>query len=110
MNGYECDLCGACCKTFPIFASEEDARREPRIERESKRLADHLAAPTWRFQLYPLPFLEQCCFLDAEKKCDIYASRPDTCRTFAAGDAQCQEARRRQGLSPLPPSPTPKVS
>jgi len=30
--------------------------------------------------------------------CTIYADRPTTCRDFAAGSANCVEARRRVGL------------
>jgi Fe-S-cluster containining protein len=98
---YECDGCGACCRTFPIFASGADARREPRIAVEAIRLPGHLATPEWAYQLYPLPFLEACAFLDGECRCTIYAQRPDVCRAFTPGSAQCQEARSRQGLAPL---------
>ena len=100
-DGYECDGCGACCRTFPIFASGADALREPRIDVEAIRLPGHLATSEWSFQLFPLPFLESCGFLDPQCRCTIYASRPDVCRSFTAGDEQCQEARSRQGLPPL---------
>jgi Fe-S-cluster containining protein len=98
---YECDGCGACCHTYPIFAAESDAHREPRITAEGKRLAPWLEMPQWRYQLFPLPFHTTCCFLDTEKRCSIYATRPDVCRQFAAGSDQCQEARARAGLPPL---------
>ena len=103
---YECDLCGACCRTWRILVSEEDARREPRIRAESKELHEHQATVLWRFQLFPLPFHESCCFLDVvhENRCDIYATRPRVCRDFAAGSQRCQEARKEQGLGPLPPA------
>src|SRR5262249_33577149 len=38
MADYECDGCGACCRTFPIFASSADAAREPRIAAEGRKL------------------------------------------------------------------------
>lgn len=101
---YECDGCGACCRTFPIFASGEDAGREPRVAVEGKELAPHLQAPAWRFQLYPLPFHERCCFLDEQQRCAIYPTRPQVCHDFAAGSEQCQEARRRAELPPLQPA------
>jgi Fe-S-cluster containining protein len=104
MLQFECDGCGACCRTFPIFASEADASREPRIGLEGKELAPHLQTPTWRFQLFPLPFHETCCFLDGDNRCLIYSTRPQICRDFAAGSEQCQEARRRCGLPPLQPA------
>ena len=100
---FECDLCGGCCRTFPIFASLEDARREPRIVAESLELAPQLTTDQWHFKLYPLPFQECCSFLDGENKCEIYVSRPDVCRSFSAGSEQCQEARQRIGVPPLLP-------
>jgi uncharacterized protein len=98
MPSYECDGCGACCRTFPIFASEEDAGREPRIAAEGRKLPQALLADEWHYRLYPLPFLEACCFLSGENRCTIYESRPGVCRRFAAGGEQCQQARQRQGL------------
>ncbi len=105
---FECDGCGACCRTFPVFASGTDAEREPRVAYEGKSLAVHLEAPGWKFQLYPLPFHEKCCFLDHQNKCTIYPTRPQVCRDFNAGSSQCQEARARAGLSELlPTNPNP---
>jgi Fe-S-cluster containining protein len=101
MPVYECDSCGACCRTFPIFAAERDAQREPRIRDEGRRLPLWLATPDWEYQLFPLPFHETCCFLDGDNRCTIYASRPDVCRRFEAGSEQCEEARRLCGLMPL---------
>jgi Fe-S-cluster containining protein len=107
MEQFECDGCGACCKTFPIFAAEADAVAEPRIRDEARRLPEGLATPRWTYQLYPLPFHEACCFLDGDNRCTVYATRPTVCRTFAAGSAHCQEARARVGLALLSPSATP---
>jgi len=102
---FECDGCGACCRTFPIFASAADAAREPRIAAEGRALPAHLATERWRFQLFPLPFHETCCFLDATSRCMIYATRPDVCRAFPAGGEQCQTARARMGLQLLAARP-----
>lgn len=98
---YECDGCGACCQTFPIFAAEADTVREPRIAQESRKLPDSLGSPSWRYQLYPLPFHQSCCFLDHDQRCTIYPTRPDVCRKFEAGSQQCHEARERLGIAPL---------
>ena len=103
MPTFDCDQCGACCRTFPIFASAADAEREPRLAEEARALPDHLATHAWRFQLFPLPFHDACCFLDDRNRCGVYATRPATCGAFAAGSEQCQEARRRQGLAVLDP-------
>ena len=95
---YDCEDCGACCCSFPIFASEADAKREPRISNETRRLPQHLADGDKAYQLYPLPFQSRCAFLKDDKLCRIYATRPRVCRRFEAGSAQCIEARRRQGI------------
>ena len=97
----ECDGCGACCRTFPIFASRDDAAREGRIVDESRPLPVHLETPSWAFQLYPLPFHEACAFLDGSCRCTIYPTRPDVCRSFPAGGDQCAQARALSGLPPL---------
>jgi Fe-S-cluster containining protein len=100
---YECDECGRCCQSFPIFASQRDAEREPRIAQEGRRLPLQMVDARWTYRLYPLPFLEACPFAGADRRCTIYASRPGVCRDLPAGGWQCQEARRRHGLPPLLP-------
>lgn len=106
MPVFECDGCGACCRTFPVFAAGDDARREPRIAVEGQRLVPWLETARWTYRLFPLPFHETCCFLDAESRCTIYPTRPDVCRDFAAGSEQCQEARARLALPALQPAHT----
>jgi Fe-S-cluster containining protein len=101
MREYECDGCGACCGAFHIFASKTDADREPRIGAHSRPLPASQAQPGWSRQLFPLPFLKTCSFLDEAKRCTIYATRPDVCRDFAAGAHQCQLARAGANLPPL---------
>jgi len=100
---WECDGCGVCCRTYAIFATERDARREPRIAFEGRRLPLHLADGPWTYRLFPLPFLESCPFLDGMDRCEIYEDRPQVCRELQAGDSQCQEARKKWGLPPLEP-------
>ena len=87
-----------------MLVSEADAAREVRITVEGRRLSDHLATPYWRYQLFPLPFHEGCCFLGEGNACAVYATRPRVCREFEAGGERCQEARRLAGLGPLQPS------
>jgi uncharacterized protein len=100
-SSFECDLCGACCCTFPVYVSAADAERESRIKAEGKELAEHLESPDWKFQLFPLPFRDACVFLDHGNRCGVYETRPEVCRRFEAGSDQCQEARQRSGLLPL---------
>lgn len=95
---YDCENCGACCRCFPIFASESDATREPSIRQQGRKLEEHLATEDKAYQLHPLPFLTSCAFLKEDQLCRIYATRPSVCRRFEAGSAQCQEARARVGV------------
>ena len=104
---FECDGCGACCQSFPVFASVEDARREPRIAREARALPPWQATPEGSFRLFPIASFPACVFLDGAAQCSIYSTRPDICRAFAAGSAQCQDARTRHGLPPLAPGDKP---
>lgn len=102
-SSFECDGCGACCKTWRVLVSADDAAREPRITVEGRPLREDAATPYWRYQLFPLPFHEACCFLDGGNRCTIYDTRPRVCREFTAGSERCQEARREQGLVELKP-------
>lgn len=95
---YDCENCGACCRCFPIFASGTDAAREPAIRTETRELEPHLATEDKAYQMHPLPFLDGCAFLKKDQLCRIYATRPDVCRRFEAGSAQCIEARARVGI------------
>ncbi len=100
---HECDGCGACCGAHLIFASVHDAAREPRIVCETQKLAAWLVTPRWAYRLHPLPFHQACCFLDADRRCSIYETRPEVCREFAAGSEPCQRARAMKDLPPLNP-------
>ncbi len=97
---YDCENCGACCRCFPIFASESDAEREPAIRRETRKLEPHLSTEDKAYQMHPLPFHTSCAFLQKDQLCRIYETRPEVCRRFEAGSAQCIEARARMGVGP----------
>lgn len=45
--------------------------------------------------------VKACPFLDHEKRCGIYATRPSTCVGFPAGGDKCTQLRTRAGLPPL---------
>ena len=42
-----------------------------------------------------------CPFLDHEKRCGIYTTRPSTCVGFPAGGKKCTQLRTRAGLPQL---------
>lgn len=98
---HSCDMCGACCQTFPVLVSIGDGEREPRIADEALRVSPWQRSDEWEYQLHPLPFSRGCLFLSNDNKCDVYQSRPAVCRRFAAGSSECHEARARLGLGPL---------
>ena len=94
-------MCGACCQTYPVLVSIGDGEREPRIASEALQIAPWNRSDEWEYQLHPLPFSRGCLFLADDNRCGVYATRPSVCRRFAAGSAECQEARARIGLEPL---------
>lgn len=107
---YECDQCGACCKTLIVEADVQDVIREPRIlevqegwgENGERRmsLAEMLLDDD---KVVLLACCHPCGFLK-ENKCSIYDTRPGDCRRFEAGSPACQEARAEIGLSRLEPA------
>ena len=96
---YDCLDCGACCGCYPIFVSESDAEKEPKIKEEGILEKNFLRTEQRAYRLYPLPFLKACPFLREDKLCRIYETRPEVCRKFEAGSEQCIEARRRLGIN-----------
>ena len=99
LSFYDCTQCGACCRCFPIFASDADAEREVSIKTDTRLLEPHMRTKDKIYQLYPLPFHKGCAFLDGDQLCRIYETRPDVCRRFEAGSDQCIEARKRIGIT-----------
>lgn len=105
---YDCDQCGACCRQFLVEADEIDVLREPRLAQADPHYAKLTIEETlvqlqdeFRVVLVALPG-RPCMFLN-DNKCSIYPTRPNVCVGMLAGDEQCQEARQREGLLPLPP-------
>jgi len=101
-----CDMCGACCRTFPVLVSIGDAKREPRIRDEGMQLREWERRDEWEYRLHPLPFRRGCAFLAQDNSCSVYETRPSVCRRFEAGSPECHEARERVGLAPLAPAAT----
>jgi Fe-S-cluster containining protein len=104
-----CRSCGACCASLRITL--------PRCELDSlggpvpAALTEPYTATTACMREHPdIP--GRCIALEGEVgtavRCAIYENRPEACREFAPltilghGDAACNDARRRRGLTPLP--------
>lgn len=93
-----CQACGACCAysaNWPRFSTEDDAALNliPEAlvnDRQSGMRCEG----------------ERCCALKGDvgvaTACTIYAVRPEVCRSCEPGDPECNLARRRYGLPPLP--------
>ena len=108
---YECDQCGACCKTLFVEVYDID------VMRESKLIAADIGETTrGMLESTLMAELEQdgkclliaapgipCEFLNGLNRCNIYPTRPNVCVAMAAGDEQCQEARKIAGIAPLSP-------
>ena len=104
---YQCDCCGACCRgTLIVEAYYLDALRDPAIldadVRGRRPTMAELSADDGRCIV--LAANQPCRFLAPDGRCTIYPTRPNACVGMEAGDEQCQEARSRAGLPPLPPS------
>jgi Fe-S-cluster containining protein len=81
-----CEGCGLCCQGGPdwyVTLGDADRAREPRL-----------------FGLAVLAASGPCAFLGADRRCALYAARPDVCRAFEAGGARCLELRRAAGMGP----------
>lgn len=107
---FECDRCGACCQgSLIVEADELDVLREPRIieadphykGKTAEQVLVELQTDFGRAVI--LACSRPCPFLNADKQCAIYPTRPNACVGMQAGDEQCQDARAAQGLAPLLP-------
>lgn len=93
---FECDNCGACCKSLIVEAHDYDARREPKlyairnVDRQKLRSGQHCII-LYDTETKACPFLVP----DGSKHvCSIYETRPVACVMVEPGDAKCQQARR----------------
>jgi len=95
-----CDGCGLCCQHLLVEANAVDVLREPRIEAE-RPLGKRAVSLSLLDACWILAGPGPCPFLNAEKRCDIYATRPGTCVAFVPGSQQCQRLRGEHGLPKL---------
>jgi hypothetical protein len=91
----DCQECGACCRhaydLVPVGRTEPTVLRHPAlIERRGKQLSIVRDAEQRRCAALAGPAL-------GPYGCQIYDSRPSTCRDFSSGTSSCLEARRRVG-------------
>lgn len=119
MERYECDSCGACCRSLIVEIEETDIVREPKLAAVTKpfkvppgmSLVDDDGEPYEEIVpgfgnggLLACGLNHPCGLLGADNRCTVYPTRPNVCVSFRAGSEQCQEARRMAGLPELLPS------
>jgi len=83
-----CAGCGWCCDgSLIIEATALDVLREPEIARRAKPLDRDLEPEEW---MWSLSCGTPCPFLTPDRRCEIYATRPEACVAFAPGESRCR--------------------
>jgi Fe-S-cluster containining protein len=110
IDRYQCDRCGACCKTLIVEADLVDLQREPRLIESDPSYADRtvdealaILEESGKGLLIACGASRPCQFLGSDFGCAIYPTRPTDCVAMQAGDEQCQYARGAVGLPSLQP-------
>jgi len=103
-----CENCGACCRRLIIEATYLDVLRHPLIVRVAATMDGHGTIPPeeakWLLNRQDAGRdRHHCLFLRADKRCGIYATRPNECVAFEPGSDQCCRARAEEGMLPLRP-------
>lgn len=100
-----CENCGLCCRKLIIEIQHIDVVREPSLL-PIVTLLDGNGAISFESEWereYMLACGETvpCQMLDADSRCKIYPTRPNTCVGFEAGGEQCNELREQAGMPPI---------
>ncbi len=107
MARYECDPdCDACCRQFIVEADELDLEREPRLasvdhHHRDLSIREIMKALRDQGKVILVTACKPCQFLTDDRRCSIYATRPNACVALQPGDEQCQQARETEGLPAL---------
>lgn len=108
-----CLNCGACCATFRVsfYWGETDSSPEGQVpEHLTEQISPHLSCMQGTNNPNPRCTALMGMIGDAVR-CNIYDKRSSSCREFAwhgengEDNADCQKARARHGLPPLPDGP-----
>jgi len=109
----DCTTCGACCaRRWSIPVTPEDLARmkpatrlailQPPVDRFERLVSAHLDPTGVRMPLKRTGAQTRCRMLRGrvgrDATCSIYDERPDTCRAFEKGSAQCHEVRALRGV------------
>ena len=88
----DCETCAACCRDNKVVLEPEDFDRfrdggrpelgkPPYTRKDGKKVVLRLLRS------------RDCKHLQSDKRCGIYALRPDSCRVFPAGSESCLHSR-----------------
>ena len=105
-GAFECDRCGACCRSVIVEAGYYDALREPRLYSIGRPDPGLLRSGEACIMLYDTttracPFLGVSSQGQGATECRIHATRPLVCVMVEPGDAKCQQSRLIQDLPML---------
>jgi Fe-S-cluster containining protein len=95
-----CQSCGACCsysQNWPRFSIEDDEALALIPEKFVNARQSGMRCDGNRCSALSGKVGAGVC-------CEIYAVRPEVCRTCMPGDAECNMARRKHGLSAVVPA------
>ena len=103
---YECDQSGACCRQLIVEADAIDVIREPKLIDADRFYRGKTLHEVVRLLSEEGRALSvacgKCSMLDGNV-CSIYPTRPNECVAMEAGDDQCQQSRKAEGLPRLLP-------
>lgn len=91
----DCLACGACCQANEVILERRDTQRFVRAGRKELLQKPYAKKKDGRVVL--LLRKDKTCFhLGKDKKCAVYAFRPDACSTFPVGSECCLFAREEE--------------
>lgn len=88
----DCETCAACCRDNKVVLEPEDFDRFAQGGRQDLGKPPYTRKDGDKVVLRLLRS-KDCKHLQADKRCGIYALRPDSCRVFPAGSESCLYSR-----------------
>jgi len=88
----DCEECAACCRDNKVVLEPEDLERFAAAGRQDLGKPPYTRKDGNKVVLRLLRSRD-CRHLGADRRCGIYALRPDSCRVFPAGSESCLYSR-----------------
>lgn len=83
-DSFDCRRCGTCCAVWKIPVTDEDIIREPLL---AEKIKDGF------MNKMNGNVISTCPFYHITDGCDIYNTRPQSCRDFVASPVKCMAAK-----------------